>query len=66
MTITLNGEPKQVSDGLTVSGLLRDMDLEQGAVAVAINSEFIPRGQHMTHKIQAGDKIELVAPMQGG
>lgn len=66
MMVTLNGEPRDVSDDVTVEGLLREVGFETSTVAVAVNSVFVPRGEHATHRIQAGDAIELVAPMQGG
>lgn len=66
MKITLNGEPRDVSDEITVRGLLCDMQLEQGAVAVAVNSVFVPRSEHGTHALAVDDVVELVAPMQGG
>ncbi len=64
--VTLNGEPKALPGALTVRALLRELGLEQGAVAVAINSEFVPRSAHQRHLLADGDRIELVAPMQGG
>lgn len=66
MTVTLNGEQRDIPDAVTVRGLLRDLALADSAVAVAVNSEFVPRSQHESHVLQAGDAIELVAPMQGG
>ncbi len=66
MTVILNGEPRDVSDDVTVLGLLREMDLDRSAVAVAVNQVFIPRSEHATHALAAGDRVELVAPMQGG
>ena len=66
MTITLNGEQRDIPDAVTVRALLLDLGLATSAVAVAVNSEFVPRSQHETRVLQAGDAIELVAPMQGG
>ena len=66
MMVTLNGEPREVSGDLTIRGLLRELGLEGAAIAVAVNSEFVPRTEHETHTLQAGDAIELVAPQQGG
>ena len=66
MRVTLNGEAREVPDDVTVRGLLQSLGLQKSAVAVAVNSEFVPRSEHHAHTIQAGDAIELVAPMQGG
>lgn len=66
MTVTLNGESRDIRDQVTVRELLHDLGLERSAVAVAVNSEFVPRSRHESHTLRAGDAIELVAPMQGG
>lgn len=66
MTITLNGRPKEIQNAITVEGFLRDLDLEKGAIAIAINGVFVPRSEHKTHMLKTGDQVELVAPMQGG
>ena len=66
MTITLNGDPREVDDGLTIGMLLSQLELDRGTVAVAINREFVPRSEHATHRLRSGDAVELVAPMQGG
>lgn len=66
MMIILNGERRDVTDDITVHGLLRAMELEQGAVAVAVNSVFVPRSEHTSRVLATGDAVELLAPMQGG
>ena len=66
MTILLNGEPRDVNEALTVHGLLCELELERATVAVAVNSVFVPRSEHSSHGLHAGDRVEFVAPMQGG
>jgi len=34
--------------------------------AVAVNTEFVPRSQHGDHVLQAGDRVDVLAPVQGG
>ena len=34
--------------------------------AAAVNLEFVPKRQHATHVLCAGDQIELIAPITGG
>lgn len=66
MTLVVNGEPREVSERVTIRGLLGSLGFESRAVAVAVNSVFVPRSEHDAHELQAGDEVELVAPMQGG
>ncbi|MEM9456830.1 MAG: sulfur carrier protein ThiS [Myxococcota bacterium] len=66
MQIVLNGEPRDVSDSTTVRALLCELHLDKSAIAVAVNRTFVPRSEHVTHRLAAGDEVELLAPMQGG
>lgn len=34
--------------------------------AVAVNGEFVARGQHTVRTLQAGDKVDVVHPVAGG
>lgn len=66
MTITLNGAPHELAGPLSVAELLRQLGYAGRAVAVARNQTFVPRSAHATTLIQAGDDLEIVAPMPGG
>jgi len=35
-------------------------------IATAVNGQFVPAPARQTVKLTEGDKIEVVAPMQGG
>lgn len=64
MNITLNGEARQ-----TEAATLSDLLAEQGfgpKVATARNGDFVPAGLRTATPIHDGDRIEVVAPMQGG
>ena len=66
MDIQLNGEPRQLTDGSTVADLLHNENLIQRRVAVEVNGEIVPRGQHATHVLRDGDRIEIVHALGGG
>jgi len=64
MTITLNGEPRQTA-AATLAALLIEAGF--GAkVATARNGEFVPAALRASTLITEGDRIEVVAAMQGG
>ncbi|AUH66602.1 sulfur carrier protein ThiS [Paracoccus zhejiangensis] len=64
MMITLNGEPR-ATEAATLADLLADCGF--GAkVATALNGDFVPAALRTTTPIAEGDRIEVVAPMQGG
>lgn len=64
MKIVLNGESREVR-AETLSDLLQEVGVS-GRVATAVNEDFVPSSLRMSHKIKDGDRVEVVAPMQGG
>jgi len=66
MTITLNGESKEITPGLSAEKLLEEAGYQNMLVAIAINGNFVPRNAYQDTAIQNGDEIEIVSPMQGG
>lgn len=67
MRIVLNGTPTTLTAPSTVADLLaRERgDLTQG-VAVAVNAEVVRRHDWSTHRLRAGDDVEIVTAVQGG
>ncbi|MDH4099312.1 MAG: sulfur carrier protein ThiS [Nitrospirota bacterium] len=66
MRITVNGEEKEFPDGLTVLGLLENLGVMQGRVAVERNEQIVKRADHAATVIVDGDRIEIVSFMGGG
>ncbi len=66
MKLTINGDPAEVPDGLTILGLLQHLGLTEGPVAVERNREVVPRASHATEVITDGDSIEVVHFVGGG
>lgn len=64
MKIVLNGETRDVR-AETLSDLLLECGFS-GRVATAVNEDFVPSSLRIGHKLTDGDRIEVVAPMQGG
>ncbi len=66
MKLTLNGESREIPDGLTVSGLLEHLDLARRMVAVEINREIVPRAMRGSTPLHEGDAVEIVQFVGGG
>jgi sulfur carrier protein len=66
MNITVNGESRDVSHGLTVQGLIELLGLTEGPVAVERNREVVPRREHGTTALAEGDVVEIVHFVGGG
>jgi len=64
--LTVNGEPVDVPPGSTVADLLRTLDTAGKRVAVERNGEIVPRSQHATTVLAAGDRLEIVVAVGGG
>lgn len=64
MKIVLNGEPCKVR-AETLSELLAERGFS-GRVATAVNEDFVPSSLRLSHQLSDGDRIEVLAPMQGG
>ncbi|MEM8593276.1 MAG: sulfur carrier protein ThiS [Pseudomonadota bacterium] len=66
ITISLNGESRNVAHGTSITDLLSQLDVDSSLVAIAINQVFVPRDQHAQHIIQDNDTIDALSPVQGG
>ena len=64
MKIVLNGEAREVAAG-TLSALLDECGFS-GRVATAVNEDFVPAAMRPERSLADGDRVEVVAPMQGG
>lgn len=66
MQIEVNGLPREVDDGTTVSALLGELEVAQPHVAVELNLEVVPRAQHADTVLHDGDRLEVVTLVGGG
>lgn len=66
MKIQVNGEEKDVPNGLTVRGLVELLGLTEGPVAVEKNGEVVRRARHTEEPVSEGDVIEVVHFVGGG
>lgn len=65
MTIQCNDQKVQIHSH-TLSDALLELGFAQETVATAINGEFVPRSSRSTTRLQPGDRLDVLAPMQGG
>jgi thiamine biosynthesis protein ThiS len=66
MNITLNGEKRDLPDGLTVRGLLEHLKIQTEKVAVERNLEIVKKATYGSTTLQEGDSLEVVSFMAGG
>lgn len=66
MQVTVNGKSEKLDDGVTVTGLLAQLEVEPIRVAVEINQELVTRSVFSETVINEGDRIEIVTFVGGG
>jgi thiamine biosynthesis protein ThiS len=64
--ITVNGEPREFPDGLSLLGLLEHFALDPHAVVVERNREIVRRPALAGTPVRPGDAIEVVHFVGGG
>jgi sulfur carrier protein len=65
MQIVLNGKPREVA-GRRLDGVLEELGYQGAKVATAVNGRFVARGLRGETALGEGDRVEVIAPMQGG
>ena len=66
VTITVNGEHKRVSAGLSLAALASELGLVPEKVAVERNMEVVPRSTLGQVMVEDGDDLEIVHFVGGG
>lgn len=66
MHVQVNGEPRDVPEGSTVSELVAELGLRPGGVVVEHNGEPLERKAYEATRLAEGDVVEIVRPVQGG
>jgi sulfur carrier protein len=66
MQMQVNGEQRTVPAGLTVAGLLKELDIRPDRVAVELNLTILDRSEFDRRSLQEGDRIEIISFIGGG
>lgn len=66
MEVVVNGEPREIAPGATVSSLLRELALPATRVAVERNREIVRKAEYDSTALAAGDRLEIVTFVGGG
>jgi sulfur carrier protein len=65
MRLVVNGEPQDIP-AATLAEAVQSLDFGEAKVATALNGEFVPARARAATLVKDGDRIEIVAPRQGG
>ena len=68
MIIHVNGEPRELRVGTTISGVVAGLGADRSVrgTAVAVDAEVVPRGEWDSRELHDGERVEVVTAIQGG
>jgi sulfur carrier protein len=65
MKILVNGAWRE-GCAATLGGMLEELGYRDAVVSTALNGEFVPLRERAATPLREGDRLEVLAPMQGG
>ena len=68
MNVVVNGEPRELEEGATVSYAVAAVGASPNGrgIAVALDGEVVPRGRWDETELREGQRVEVVHAVQGG
>jgi thiamine biosynthesis protein ThiS len=66
MKVKINGDVRDVPQGLSVSALLEHLGMPAGRVAIERNLDILPRAKWQETQVAANDSYEIVHFVGGG
>jgi len=66
MQIQVNGENFEISLQATLGQLIALLELKNSRYAIEVNDDIVPRGEHASYLLTAGDRVEVVQAIGGG
>lgn len=66
ITVTVNDQLTDLAPGATVEALVKHFGCGRRGVAVAVNSEVVPRSAWAVTSFTPGDHVEVLRAVQGG
>ena len=66
ITITVNGELRQLAPGMTLADLIASLTQQPQMLATAVNGEFVPREARASVALSDGDAAFTFQPITGG
>ncbi|MBI4313468.1 MAG: sulfur carrier protein ThiS [Candidatus Omnitrophica bacterium] len=66
MKIAVNGEHRDIPEGMSVRQLLEMLGVNPLLVAVELNVDILSRGQYASARLKEGDQVEIVHMVGGG
>jgi sulfur carrier protein len=66
MHLSVNGQPRELPDGTTLSGLVATVAPDPRGIAVALNGCVVRVAEWPASRLHEGDQVDVVTAHQGG
>ncbi|ADV46872.1 sulfur carrier protein ThiS [Nitratifractor salsuginis] len=66
MTVTVNGERREIESGTTLEALIKELGIGKKVMAAAVNMEIVKKDRWPRHRLQEDDRVELLHFVGGG
>ncbi|WP_431952465.1 sulfur carrier protein ThiS [Actinacidiphila sp. bgisy167] len=66
VSVSVNGEVREVAEGVTLDRLVATLTAAPSGVAAALNETVVPRAQWPATALCDGDRVEVLTAVQGG
>jgi sulfur carrier protein len=66
LNIIVNGDDKNIADGVFISDLISELGLKAERLAVEVNRRIVRRAEWPSTTLKEGDKVEIVHFVGGG
>lgn len=66
MKLKINGEEREIADGLTLTALLEELKIRPARVVIERNREIVAREAYGATRLADGDTLEIVHFVGGG
>ena len=66
MRLDVNGEARELADGMTLAAMIEHLAGSTRGRAVVVDGEVIPRSDWPQYPLRPGQSVELITAVQGG
>lgn len=66
MNLIINGEQKELKEGLTLQNIITELQVEDKVMAAAVNMEIVKKEDWGNYTPRENDKLELLQFVGGG
>jgi sulfur carrier protein len=64
--IIVNGEKQNITFGINIKEMLKELNYTKEGFALALNGTFVAIKAYESTRIKADDTVEILSPVQGG